>query len=126
METIKKGVISYMLIALVLFQTEAAFAWGNEGHTYINRVAAQKIPASMPLFLRQAVVEIAYLGPEPDRWRSANEPELNAAQAPEHFIDLELADTVEVLFGRTEKGLPPEISQFCAPEGNGLAVSLVR
>jgi hypothetical protein len=33
-----------------------------------------------------------YYGPEPDRWRSPAEPELDAAQAPEHFIDLEYAD----------------------------------
>lgn len=31
-------------------------------------------------------------------------------------FDRQLSDTVEVLFGRTEKGLPPEISDFCAPE----------
>jgi hypothetical protein len=31
-------------------------------------------------------------------------------------FDRQLADTVEVLFGRTEKGLPPEIADFCAPE----------
>jgi len=89
METIKKGVISYMLITLVLFQTEASFAWGNEGHVYINRVAAQKIPASMPRFLRRAVAEIAYLGPEPDRWRNPAESALKNAQEPDHFIDLE-------------------------------------
>lgn len=34
----------------------------------------------------------------------------------ESDFDQELADTVEVLFGRTEKGLPPAIRQFCAPE----------
>jgi hypothetical protein len=89
METIKKGVISYMLIALVFFQTEAAFAWGNEGHVYVNRVAAQKIPMSMPRFLRRAVAEIAYLGPEPDRWRNPAEFALKNAQEPDHFIDLE-------------------------------------
>src|ERR1700692_4978213 len=89
METIKKGVISYILIPLVLFQTEASFAWGNEGHTYVNRVAAQKIPASMPRFLRRAVVEIAYLGPEPDRWRNPAEFALKNAQEADHFIDLE-------------------------------------
>src|ERR1700688_3485346 len=89
METVKKGVISYMLITLVLFQTEASFAWGNEGHVYINRVAAQKIPASMPRFLRRAVAEIAYLGPEPDRWRNPAESALKNAQEPDHFIDLE-------------------------------------
>ncbi|HEX3729335.1 MAG TPA: hypothetical protein VHV47_05995 [Opitutaceae bacterium] len=38
------------------------------------------------------------------------------ASVREADFDLELADTVEVLFGRTERGLPPEISQFCAPE----------
>lgn len=31
-------------------------------------------------------------------------------------FDRQLADTVEVLFGRTEKGLPPAIADFCAPE----------
>ncbi len=36
--------------------------------------------------------EIEYLGPEPDRWRSHAEAELSATQAPDHFIDLELAD----------------------------------
>jgi len=42
-------------------------------------------------FLRSpdAIAEIEYLGPEPDRWRSPAEPELVAAQAPEHFIDME-------------------------------------
>jgi hypothetical protein len=40
------------------------------------------------------VSEIEYLGPEPDRWRSSAERELGAAQAPEHFIDLEQADAL--------------------------------
>jgi hypothetical protein len=62
----------------------------------INRLAASTLPADMPAFLRSpaAVDEIEYLGPEPDRWRSAAEPELSAAQAPEHFIDLEPADAL--------------------------------
>jgi len=61
----------------------------------INRLAAASLPADVPAFLRSdgALDEIEYLGPEPDRWRSPAEPELNAAQAPEHFIDLELADS---------------------------------
>jgi len=50
----------------------------------------------VPAFLRspEAIAEIEYLGPEPDRWRSPAEPELAAAQAPEHFIDLEPADAL--------------------------------
>jgi len=77
------------LIALVMIQNQAAFAWGNEGHSWINHAAAEKIPASMPEFLRSAAFEIAYLGPEPDRWRSSTEFQLKNAQEPDHFIDLE-------------------------------------
>jgi hypothetical protein len=89
MITLYKRLIIWTLFALVLFQTEAAFAWGNEGHTYVNRVAAQKIPATMPRFFRHAVAEIAYLGPEPDRWRNPAEFALKNSQEPDHFIDLE-------------------------------------
>ncbi len=83
-------------LVCVLAQPPAAGAWGNEGHRLINRLAASTLPADVPAFLRSeaAVHEIEYLGPEPDRWRSPAEPELNAAQAPEHFIDLEPADAL--------------------------------
>jgi hypothetical protein len=75
---------------------QRAHAWGNEGHRLINHLAARGLPASVPEFLRSeaAAREIEYLGPEPDRWRSHAEPELSAAQAPEHFIDLEPADAL--------------------------------
>ena len=83
------------LIALVLTPTPF-FGWGNEGHRIINRLAAINLPADAPSFFRApaAVEEIEYLGPEPDRWRSKSEPELSAAQAPEHFLDLEPADSL--------------------------------
>jgi hypothetical protein len=96
-EAFQRSVISVLLIALVLIQSEAAVAWGNEGHTYVNRVAAEKIPASMPRFLRRAVVEIAYLGPEPDRWRSPSEFALKNAQEADHFIDLERVSWLDPL-----------------------------
>lgn len=62
----------------------------------INRLAAEHLPADLPAFLHTpaAIDEIEYLGPEPDRWRSPGEPELSNEQAPEHFLDLELADMV--------------------------------
>jgi hypothetical protein len=81
--------ISIALVALSLFQNVTAFGWGNEGHIYVNRVAADNIPGEMPRFIRHAVAEIAYLGPEPDRWRSPSEYALKNAQEPDHFIDLE-------------------------------------
>ena len=74
-----------------------SYAWGNEGHREINRVAAMALPADVPAFLHspEASSAIEYLGPEPDRWRSPTEPELNASQAPEHFIDLEMLDFLD-------------------------------
>jgi hypothetical protein len=73
---------------------QQSFAWGADGHSIINRLAAAALPADVPEFLRSpaALDAMQYYGPEPDRWRSPAEPELDAAQAPEHFIDLEYAD----------------------------------
>ena len=78
--------------AAFAFTVPSAHAWENNGHRLINRTAASSLPADMPAFFRtpEAINEIEYLGPEPDRWRSFAEPELNAAQAPEHFVDYEL------------------------------------
>ena len=81
-------------LLLPVFFVQQSFAWGSDGHMLINRLAAQYLPSDMPAFIRSgaAIDAIEYYGPEPDRWRSPAEPELNAAQAPEHFIDLEYAD----------------------------------
>ena len=84
----------FIVLSSLILHSISAHAWGNEGHRIINHLAVSTLPADVPSFLRSdaAINEIEYLGPEPDRWRSPAEPELNAAQAPEHFIDLELAD----------------------------------
>ncbi len=85
-----------LVLGTWLLAGSSAHGWGNDGHRMINRLAAEHLPADLPEFLRApgAIAEIEYLGPEPDRWRSPNEAELNAAQAPEHFIDLERADMI--------------------------------
>jgi len=51
----------------------------------------------MPRFLRLAVGEIGYLGPEPDRWRSPSEFALKNSQEPDHFIDLERVSWLDPL-----------------------------
>jgi hypothetical protein len=76
------------LITLLL-ASHPAFAWWDNGHILINQTAAQKVPASMPPFLRAAADRIAYLGPEPDRWRERSEFTLKNSQEPDHYIDLE-------------------------------------
>jgi hypothetical protein len=86
--------VAVTLLPVMLVQQ--SFAWGSDGHKMINRLAGAALPADVPEFLRspQAVDALDYYGPEPDRWKSTGEPELNVAQSPEHFIDLEYADLV--------------------------------
>ncbi len=81
---------------LPVMLVQQGLAWGNDGHRMINRLAGAALPSDVPEFLRskEALDALEYYGPEPDRWRAPLEPELNAAQAPEHFIDLEYADLV--------------------------------
>lgn len=88
-----------LIAAFWLLLTHAVFAWGPDGHMTINYLAGQNLPADVPAFLRtqSALNSLAYYGLEPDRWRSTAEPELNAAQAPEHYILLDLADLVSPL-----------------------------
>ncbi len=83
-------------ILVPLLAVTPAFGWGSDGHRMINRLAGAALPADVPAFLRspEGLNALEYFGPEPDRWRSPAEPELNAAQAPEHFIDLEWADLI--------------------------------
>jgi len=89
-----RRLLALLAVAAVLGQPPA-FGWGDSGHMLINRVAVQKLPATMPAFLRQAVDRIQYLGPEPDRWRERSELALKAAQEPDHFIDLERVSWME-------------------------------
>jgi hypothetical protein len=116
------GISALIVLLCLISAPETAHAWGNEGHRLINRLAATNLPADVPAFLRSEASqnEIEYLGPEPDRWRSPAEPELVAAQAPEHFIDLEPADALGPL---PHKRLDFEAMVFAAgqrPEKLGL------
>ncbi len=101
MRFVKAAVCAAAVICLVAVTVQNAGAWGDIGHMLINRAAAEKVPATMPLFMKQAAARIEYLGPEPDRWRHETEPSLKNAQEPDHFIDLErVADLKEFPVGR--------------------------
>jgi hypothetical protein len=86
---------------LPLLAPQQSFAWGSDGHRMIAHAAASALPADVPAFLRtpQAISTIEYLTVEPDeRWRQSDaEPELVAAQAPEHFFDMEYAELISPL-----------------------------
>jgi len=122
---------SVALVLLLLLPSQACFGWGSDGHRMINRLAAEHLPADFPAFMRSppAIDEIEYLGPEPDRWRSPADPELSNEQAPEHFIDLELADMVGQLPRRrydfiadlyAQALMHPDMAQQLRPERVGL------
>src|SRR4029077_1385386 len=57
--------------------------------------AARRLPAEMPAFFRAATKQLAYLNPDPDRWRDRGEKAFDAAldnaYSQDHFIDMELA-----------------------------------
>jgi len=78
---------------LPLFVVQPAFAWGHDGHSMINRIAVASLPADVPEFLRSRAAQEAmdYYGPQPDRWRSADQG-LYATMVPEHDINFEVAD----------------------------------
>ena len=68
-------------------------AWGTHGHEISARAAVLALPSAMPAFFRDAIDQLTYLNPEPDRWRDAREaaldPALDGAYSPGHYLDLE-------------------------------------
>ena len=64
--------------------------WGEHGHTISGRAAATRLPVQMPLFFREASAQLAYLNPEPDRWRADSLRTMNEAFQYDHYIDIEV------------------------------------
>ncbi len=94
----------FVLVFLLLVGClQPAWPWGNEGHSAINRVACEKLPPTVPAFLRNACDQLAYIAPEPDRWRKPSELALKRSQEPDHFISLEAVQGME---------LPPDRYSF--------------
>ena len=87
-------------VVMLAIGVAAIAAWGDAGHRMTGEAAALKMPASTPAFFRNASRQLAYLNPEPDRWRDRGErsldPALDGATAPDHFIDMDMT-TADVL-----------------------------
>lgn len=73
--------------------TSARLFWGEHGHIIVGQAAANALPADMPEFFRKAGPQLAYLNPEPDRWRNsierAKDPAMDGAHSTEHYVDFE-------------------------------------
>ncbi len=89
----------------------AALAWGTQGHTMINRLAAQGLPATLPAFVRTpaAVREIAYLGPDEDRLKGAGRS-WDADNDPGHYLDI--GDDLTVFGVVRLSALPPTMEAY--------------
>jgi hypothetical protein len=87
--------VALFAFAALLVAPAIAFAWGDVGHRITGEAAALGLPPAMPAFFRNASHQLAYLNPEPDRWRDRGEssidPALDKSSAPDHFIDMEMA-----------------------------------
>jgi hypothetical protein len=74
---------------LALAAASIAPAWWVKGHESIAEAAVSRLPESMPAFFRAGGQHLAHFAGDPDRWKNPDAKFLRAAEAPDHFIDLE-------------------------------------
>ena len=87
---IARLVAGLAVLGVGLGAPRALDAWGAHGHTISGQAAATRLPDDMPKFFREAARQLAYLNPEPDRWRGAGMKELDEAFRYDHYLDLEI------------------------------------
>jgi len=68
----------------------SAAAWHGEGHWRATTAAAALLPEELPDFFIKGVGTIRHCSKDPDLFRLRDFPALRDAEAPDHFIDLEL------------------------------------
>lgn len=100
LSTRRKAVYFAAVASLLAVTPGNLFAWGDAGHRMIGLAAAQKLPAEMPAFFRNASQQLSYLNPEPDRWKDRAEttldPALNGGSSPEHYMDMDMVSPLEL------------------------------
>jgi hypothetical protein len=78
------------------FLAGTAFAWDHPGHSMVNEVALNSLPADFPAFVRERTntERIKFLAGEPDRWSHAPDMPVKHADWLNHFLDVEQIPTV--------------------------------
>ena len=86
--------VAFVGASYLIWTPHSVVAWGDRGHELSARAAVLALPEDMPQFFREAIDQLVYLNPEPDRWRDSREadldPALNAAYSAGHYLDLEI------------------------------------
>jgi hypothetical protein len=84
-------------VLLLVIATTAA-AWGDKGHSIINRLALDAAASKLPPFMSAAQNQIVYNANEPDRWRDEGPTSvMNTVQAADHFFDSEYWGAISTL-----------------------------
>jgi hypothetical protein len=84
---VKKYILG-VLVSAALF-AGGAQAWWIKGHETIAEAAAAGLPDEVPAFFRGGGKALAHSAGDPDRWKNPAAKHLRAAEAPDHFLDLE-------------------------------------
>ncbi len=99
----RTGIVwNHLIIALLfLFSWSSALGWGQKGHELINEAAILKAPLGQdefPKFFKHAesIDWIVFQGPEPDRWKERSEYMLRTSESPNHYLDFELLEGIEL------------------------------
>lgn len=73
-------------------------AWDYEGHRLVNLTALSLLPTNFPAWARtaEATERIGFLGGEMDRWRNTGHYPLRHANNPDHYLDLEDLEPLEL------------------------------
>lgn len=73
-----------------------AWAWGATGHEWVSGIAIEKLPDTVPAFVRapEAAAEIAVMGRELDRSKGSGKTH-DAERDPGHYVDLADDGSVE-------------------------------
>ena len=77
--------------------------WGLQGHEMAARAAVETLPDAVPDFFRDAVDELVWLNPEPDRWRDRRLPAMDEMWRYDHYIDLENIPDPAILTESTDR-----------------------
>lgn len=98
--------IAALAIVLTAGPTADCWAWGATGHEWVSGVAIEKLPDTVPAFIRapEAVAEIAVMGRELDRSKGAGKTH-DAERDPGHYVDLADDGSVEGVLPLAQ--LPP-------------------
>ncbi len=77
------------IVLVVLGLAGLASAWWVKGHEAIAEAGCLGLPDDVPAFFRAGSKALAHYSGDPDRWKNREAHHLNAAEACNHYLDME-------------------------------------